>query len=329
MAFKSILITTLIALPLYMQAAGDIGWKQSPQVGFYSEQPASKWEEYLLSGNGTMGTMVAGRPYNERIVFNHTNLFMPIFEPLVPPSQGNHLPELRALLADDKYQEASQRLVDISHADGFGGKRQSDLFVPAFELTVTIDSMPTRHYKRQVDFNTGEISVCWQHRKGEYSRNTFVSRADNVIATQFVAHRGTINAAFDLQLITTNDPKRKVKFGLDDNFNIKSSDKTVSPEWLTMAVWYKKPWKGGYEGYAGAIRVVAEDGNVFEQDGKLVINGATKITLIGRVEPCSQLTDECRNALQDSVAQVVADYRQLLGHPHTLSHLSARLRQPV
>ena len=305
----------LMALALAMQAAT----LKSPQDGFYSELPASKWEEYLLSGNGTMGTMVAGRPYNERIVFNHTNLFMPIFDPLIPPSQGNHLAELQALLSEGKYQEASERLVEISHADGFGRKRQSDLFIPAFELTVVTDSLATRDYTRQVDFTTGEISVSWQNKKGKYSRNTFVSRADNVIATQYVAHRGKINATFDLQLITTNDPKRKVKFGLDDNFNIKKADKTVTPEWLTMAVWYQKPWKGGYEGYAGAIRVVAEDGDVEEKDGKLVVKGATKLTLIGRVEPSRQLNSGFISSLQETVAQAPADYSQLLER-HTPIH---------
>jgi len=40
--------------------------------GFFSERPAATWEEYLVSGNGTMGLMVAGNPYDEKLVFNHS-----------------------------------------------------------------------------------------------------------------------------------------------------------------------------------------------------------------------------------------------------------------
>ena len=35
-----------------------------PERGFTSWMPARSWEEALLSGNGTIGTMVMGRPHN-------------------------------------------------------------------------------------------------------------------------------------------------------------------------------------------------------------------------------------------------------------------------
>lgn len=104
--------------------------------GFFSERPATNWEEYLISGNGTMGLIVAGTPYNEELIMNHTELFLPIHEPLIPPSQGNHFATIREMMMKGDYQGAADMVVSTSHADVFGAKRQSDLFVPAFTLSI-------------------------------------------------------------------------------------------------------------------------------------------------------------------------------------------------
>lgn len=37
-----------------------------------NEKPAERWEEYFISGNGIMGVMVAGEPYNETVVIYDT-----------------------------------------------------------------------------------------------------------------------------------------------------------------------------------------------------------------------------------------------------------------
>ena len=57
-----------------------------PQRGFYSNRPAQKWEESLVTGNGTMGAMVAGNPFYEKIVLNHAELYLPLYETLKPVS---------------------------------------------------------------------------------------------------------------------------------------------------------------------------------------------------------------------------------------------------
>lgn len=102
------------------------------QTSFTTDNPPRSWEEYLVSGNGVMGMMMSGTPGDEVLVVNQTNLFLPIYEPLTPPSQGNNLKAIRQLMLHGEYEKASQLLVDISHKDGFGKKRQSDLYVPAF-----------------------------------------------------------------------------------------------------------------------------------------------------------------------------------------------------
>ena len=41
------------------------------QKGLYSLESAKKWQHSLISGNGTMGILVAGDPANEQVIFNH------------------------------------------------------------------------------------------------------------------------------------------------------------------------------------------------------------------------------------------------------------------
>lgn len=152
---QRLLISTLIALqsslfPLLSHA-------QSP-TSFWSQRPAGRWEESLVTGNGIMGAMVEGNPYREHVVLNHSLLFLPINPIMMPPSQGKHLDEIRQMMLGGRFEEASQLLVDIATEEGYVGKHNSDLFVPACRLAISTDSVsPTRNYRRSVDFRTG---VC-------------------------------------------------------------------------------------------------------------------------------------------------------------------------
>src|SRR5512137_2357004 len=52
-----------------------------PERGFVSSQPAKIWEEGLICGNGTIGANALSQPTNERIIFTHERLFMPMGAP--------------------------------------------------------------------------------------------------------------------------------------------------------------------------------------------------------------------------------------------------------
>ncbi len=315
---KSLISTIILILSVLLSHA---------ECAFKSKLQPTKWEEYLISGNGTMGVMVAGYPYNDTVVFNHTNLFLPIYDPLIPPSQGNHLKELRQLLLDDSYRDASQRLVEISHADGFGKKRQSDLSVPAFQLVISDKPYSVRSYTRGVDFATGEISMDRTDKRGSLSRRAFVSRADNAVFMTFSSDKSKINTTLDLSMVTNYDEVRKRKFALDDDFGIKDVKKSVTPDWLTIKVWYKNPWKGGYEGYEGVIRVIQQGGKSSVENGKLVIKDAESLTLIGRVEPSKDMKDNLASLIMKDLETLTDGYdHYLAAHAKIHGDLMGRVK---
>ncbi len=286
------------------------------EKGFYSKCLPRNWEEYLVSGNGIMGLMVAGNPYREEMVLNHTNLFMPIHEPLTPPSQGNHLEDIKQMMLAGQYQEASSFLVDLSHADGFGRKRQSDLFIPAFQLNIESDTLAMRDFRRSVNFLSGEIKVEWKDKRGKFVRHSFVSRTDNVAVTEIKAQKGRLNMAIDLETINRFDPKRKVKFCLSDSLNIRKVEQNVTTDRMYIKVWYEHPWKGGYEGYDGVIRLRLKDGKAEVKGQKIVITSAKELILLAEVQPVRDMDAPSDAQLDNHLNSLIErDYASLLG-PH-------------
>lgn len=81
---KKFFITGMLSTLLIGCGAESIDVSKVPERGFYSTRAASKWEESLVTGNGTMGIMVEGNPYRESVVFNHALLYLPLHKPLKP-----------------------------------------------------------------------------------------------------------------------------------------------------------------------------------------------------------------------------------------------------
>lgn len=63
---KKFFITGMLSTLLIGCGAESIDVSKVPERGFYSTRAASKWEESLVTGNGTMGIMVEGNPYRSR-----------------------------------------------------------------------------------------------------------------------------------------------------------------------------------------------------------------------------------------------------------------------
>ena len=147
-----------------------------PERGFVSTQPAETWEEGLIAGNGTMGINVLSRPLDERIIFTHERLFMPMGDPVVPPDQSERLPEIRKLIEQGHYREASKLQFELSGQKGF---MYPDFFVPAFDLNILSSAKgEVRDYSRSVNFQTGELTVHWADDRGAFERRMFVSQAN-------------------------------------------------------------------------------------------------------------------------------------------------------
>ncbi len=105
----------------------------APERGFLSSEPGKTWEQGLLSGNGTIGASVLGRPLDEIIVFSHKRMFVPERDPLLPPATATRLFEIRRLIDRGLYAQAGQLAVDASMQKEF---LYPDALMPAFDLRI-------------------------------------------------------------------------------------------------------------------------------------------------------------------------------------------------
>jgi hypothetical protein len=90
------------------QATADEMLISPPEHGFVSRLPASKWEESMITGNGTIGALVFGDPLNERIILSHEKLFLPEYPPTAPPPLHKYLERIWELTSNGRGEEAAE-----------------------------------------------------------------------------------------------------------------------------------------------------------------------------------------------------------------------------
>ena len=158
-----------------------------PERGFISSLPAETWEQGLLSANGAIGANVMSQPIDETVIFTHAGLFLPQGPPTMPPDQSARLFEIRRLIDQGLYKQATQLQFDLSGQESF---IYPDPFVPAFDMGITMNSDREIHdYVRSVNFQNGETLVHWSDKNGTYERRLFVSRADGIAVMRITASK--------------------------------------------------------------------------------------------------------------------------------------------
>lgn len=316
---KILILLSILSLSLTM-AAKEIEISSHPQKGVYSTRPARNWEESVVTGNGVMGAMIAGNPYNEAIIFNHAQLFLPLNEPHLPVSQGKHLSEVRQMLFNDQYGEASQYIVDLAKAEGFNGIHWSDPYYPAFQLNIVSDSIDTSDYARTVDFTNGEVDVKWHDSNGTFCRRMFISRPDNVCVLQLVAEDGgKINATLNLSQVKNQVEWWIDKFNYDEGLGLKKIENESRDNGLTFRGWFKKTWDGSLQGYEGALKVVHSDGKIKAENGSLIIRDAKDVLIYARVEPSYDMNKSKIKDIIRHFDSLPSDYAALMT-PHERVH---------
>lgn len=230
------------------------------------------------------------------------------------------------MMFQGKYAEASQFVVDLSHLEGYGRKRATDPFIPAFQLNVVGDSTNVIDYARIVDFTSGEIEVKWKNEKGVFSRKLFISRHDNVIVMKLTSNDNTpISNTFSLTRILNADENRLKKFELDENLGISKVESNASSKGLTFRAWYEKAYKNGYagynsyEGYEGAVKIIQSGGEVKIQNDKFIVNGASEIILLSKIEPSKNMERSNLDDLFGQLETFEADYDKIF-EKHQIVH---------
>ncbi len=141
-------------------------------------RPAVRWVEALPVGNGRLGAMVFGGVGVERLQLNEDTLWSGSRSSWDNPKARDLLPEIRRLIADERYVEADARAKQT-----LGPYTQS--YLPLGDLILTFDHGDlARDYRRDLDVRTGVASVRYRVGQTIYTREMFVSHPHQVIAVR-------------------------------------------------------------------------------------------------------------------------------------------------
>jgi alpha-L-fucosidase 2 len=304
-----------------------------PQRGFVSSQPARTWEEGLLAGNGTIGANVLSRPLKERIIFTHERLFLPQGPPLMPPDTAARLFEIRRLIDRGLYKQATQLAFDLSGQESF---MYPDPFVPAFDLTILMDSDgELSDYARSVDFQTGEATVHWADKRGVFERRLFVSRKHGVAVVSIRgAQAGAVNCQLALEPRRPSDKlEAKQVERSDEVFKECVADIVADADaWgLTYRNRFTKAYPGSIQALEGVARVVAMGGTRSTGNkGTMVIQGADQVLILIDIRMLYDPEVSQLDEMKSSLATLPADYAKLLdGHAKIHGALFNRMRLDI
>jgi len=281
-----------------------------PRNGFCSLEPGKTVSDGLTSGNGHMNIEVTCDPYAEQILFHHESLLMPWKRPFEAPQAANVFPQVRQLVLDGKYQEAIELAFKEMNKGPIKQNTGPHPVVPAFIMKLDVPkTAPVKDYLRTVNFETSEVKVHWNDERGEWVRSTFTSRPDDVVVQLLTAPGGqTVNARIEIQrysrgrranggLMGSNVGESEIK----QDFNI---DRLIYKCRLDPAV--------DNSGYAGVVRVVRNGGSVRMDGDTLVIDNASSVMLLTRIEWFADYSDDKVDALRQAVEQLSPNYDEML-----------------
>jgi len=319
-----------------MPLAERIRRKIVPERGFCSIAPGNTVREVLTSGNGTMNIELMGDPYSEQILFRHESLLMPWKRPMEAPDVADIFPQVRQLLLDGKNSDAVALALQRMNESPVKQDTEPHLTIPAFLMKLNFPiNKSVSNYLRIVNFENSEIKVIWTDEQGDWVRQTFTSRPDNVVVQLLTAPAGqTIDVRISLQKsagwsmvsgmdwgarrgIGTTDPDMKafVQLASDQKKfapkGIEAGDvrQETKEQWLIYRC--RLDPSTDNSGYAGITRVVRNGGLARVDGSTLVIENASSVMLLTRIEYFPDFSEENAEALRKAVEGLTPDYPAL------------------
>ncbi len=308
-----------------------------PQHGFCSIAPGNSVRETLTSGNGTMNIELMGDPYSEQILFHHESLLMPWQKNIEAPNVASIFSEVRQMALEGKAKEAVALALQQMNESPLKQDTEPHLTIPAFLMKLNhIETSQAKNYLRTLNFENSEIKVFWTDKDGDWMRQTFVSRPDDVVVQKLTASAGkTLSISISLE----KSAQWSMVSGMD--WGATSSIGTTDPDMAAFTDLIKKQKElapKGVEanevkqdcdehrliykcildksvdnsGYAGITRVVRNGGTTKMDGTTLVIENASSVILLTRIEHYPDFSDDKVKDLLKEVESIKPDYSELL-----------------
>lgn len=202
---KSANIYTLLLLLLCASCAET---KQEEHVKLWYNKPAdasladspdgwkddTHWLSALPLGNGSLGAMVFGDVAQERIQLSEESMWSGSVDDNDNPEAAKHLDEIRKLLNDGKFREATEltNKTQICKGKGTGHGNGAAVpfgsFQPLGDLRIDFDKKtPCENYYRELDLTDAVVRVSYVQNGITFKREAFVSQPDQALIVHLTA----------------------------------------------------------------------------------------------------------------------------------------------
>ncbi|HEY3379129.1 MAG TPA: glycoside hydrolase family 95 protein [Armatimonadota bacterium] len=271
---------------------------------------AARWRDAMPTGNGRLGAAVYGAVCRETVLLMHEDLWDQRRRQELP-DVSDTLPKMRELLFAGRAPEAQPLMVEALRAQGYDPGWSFPL--PLGDLLITMPAQEAfTGYARNLDMETGEVTVRWRDGEIAFARALFVSRVDDLLVCEIRASQpGAITVQIGMDLHDRHDAINQ--FGATDA-PLPSAEETVAGG---DTLCYAARNDDGQD-FGALVRVVATGGTLTGHGNTVDVQGADRVLLYLKV-----FTAEDRHAawarLGAHLGALTASYADLFA-PHAAAH---------
>jgi alpha-L-fucosidase 2 len=233
------------------------GWKDDPE-----------WLKALPLGNGSLGVMVFGDVNRERLQLSEESMWSGSPDDNDNPEAATAFPEIRRLLFDGKYKEATeltnktQICKGLGSGHGNGAKVPFGCFQTLGDLWIDNGRQTTyTNYYRELDLVNAVVKVRYLQEEVNFEREIFTSQPDQVMVARFSADKpGQISFT-----CTLTRPERFTTYSENDQL-------------IMSGALFDGKGGDGLQ-YMARLKAVNKNGKIRFDNDKLIVENADEVTL--------------------------------------------------
>ncbi len=236
-----------------------------PEVTLWYREPAGKWVEALPIGNGHLGGMVYGQVQDETLQLNEDSAWYGGFINRVNPDAHANLDRVRALLVENRTQEAEKLAEKVLYSIPPTQRPYQKLCDARFLFLTPEKATRTQEYQRELDLETGIVRVTYSQGDVSFERQYFASTPDNVIVVRLTASKPEA-ISFHARLERTFHGNNSI---LDPGGHVSTDE-----------IWSGDQCGPGGVHYRTGLKVVPEGGDVETLGEYVVVRNANAVTVL-------------------------------------------------
>jgi len=331
--------TILIFFVLLVQSA----FAQDNLNKLWYNKPAVEWNQALPVGNGRIGAMVYGLPWNETIQLNEESLWSGCQQE-ADADAAEWLPLIQKNILEGNVAEAVALSDEHLQSNPFRIRSYQtfgNLTMEFWDLTAFLpDNLPPveqmESYRRELDLGTGVVSARFKAAGVTYTREVFASAPDNILVVRMAADQP---GALTFRL-SYNRPCDATAFPAS------SDELAISGQVIDLPAKYRGE-PGPHMKFAGLIKCVNTGGTSMVTSNSIFIEKADevvfyvamntdysleKLNFDRSIDPaalCRAQIDAIAGSYQEVKARSIADHQSIMDRTSLVLGDPAKADVPV